>query len=179
MFITTVMTFGKWAKSLFTWLEHIKKGAIAAIPQNKKEEPQNNLEAFEKLLSHKLPASYINFLKQKSVFPTLEYACDVYSSAPFPQKLYSFVIYTFFNIRKSPKYNLYYNWVYYKNLLKNKYLPIACDAFGNIMAMDLDNYHIYFFQFDSQNPKKEANVYFVAESFEEFLNLIYRKRSFI
>lgn len=172
-----MICWDKLSKSLISWAVNIKKGKKTINKNN--DAPEYNLSAFEKLLPYKLPLAYVSFLKQPHFYSSLQYACDVYSQTEPAHKLYSFVIHSFFHLEKSDKYNLYHNWLYYQKFIESHFLPVASDAFGNIMALHLESYQVYFFQFDTQKNKQETGVYWVAESFEEFLNLLYRKRSFI
>jgi hypothetical protein len=177
MRLSTAIWWGKLSKSLINWVTNIKK--VKQTMNRNKDAPEYNLSTFEKLLPYKLPPAYVSFLKQLHFYPPLQYACDVHSQTEPAHKLYSFVIQNFFHLKKLDKYNLYYNWLYYQKFMEKHFLPIANDAFGNIMALNLESYQVYFFQFDTQKKKHETGVYWVAGSFEEFLNLLYRKRNFI
>ena len=50
--------------------------------------------------------------------------------------------------------------------IDNKFLPIACDFFGNVICMSLENENIYFWNHETEDC---ADMLCIAPGFKEFL----------
>lgn len=113
-----------------------------------------SIASLEQKYRIRLPAQYRNFLRKYNggYTPKTEFTVGKISS-----DLRGFL--GLGNVELS------FNDIPVGNWVKNNLFPVACDSFGNFIAINLDNENVYFV--DHEN---EGNAEHIASSFEFFLN---------
>ena len=137
----------------------------------------SDIDLFENNLSMSLPDEYKAFLLNSNggISPNLKY---------FDFEEEDSVIDAFFGIelqKKDRNYDLEINHIRMENRCPIEFLPIAIDAFGNKILLNLDNKSVYFWdhelEADESNGDDPLNYYNnikkISDSFNEFLRSLY------
>ncbi|MFO1079345.1 MAG: SMI1/KNR4 family protein [Reyranellaceae bacterium] len=132
------------------------------------------IEIIEKRLGVTLPGPYKDFLLQYNggrpkpmFFPIRDFARGT-----------SGAVHYFFDIDGSMDgYNLDWTFEIFKGRVPKGFFPIAGDEAGNLICLAYEGDRlgeVYFWDHDEEgDPRTARNVYFVASSFEEFLESLH------
>jgi len=138
----------------------------------KSRQPLNQLEIrnTEKKINANLPLSYKNFLMAHNGGQPIP---NAYPIANCPVDTHG-LVHFFFCICEGDMYDLIDYVDTYHNRLPEYFLPIACDPGGNLICLVTAGPQagkVYFWDHEEELTalKTYANVYLIAESFDEFL----------
>jgi hypothetical protein len=139
--------------------------------------PDEILDAFEQTLGYSLPQDYREFLRDYGCFGFFEGATFPLRDPLFGMQRASLEVFYGF-----PSTHSYHLWDAYQSTqgweaVPAEVLPIAEDAGANQVCICLAGKYIgkvFFWPREcSENPNDYSNLYLIADSFDEFLHLIY------
>jgi hypothetical protein len=148
------------------------------------------IKKFEKKLNIELPKDYIEWLLQYNGGRPEKDGCDVIEM--ISEVSDGFLVNWFYGLKYDPTYNesyeLYDSYESFFDRMPKELIPIACDPGGNQICLGVvkgEHYgKVYFWDHEeeAQNfvvPEEIEtpwweNVYLVANSFEEFINKLYK-----
>jgi len=127
---------------------------------------------FEKKIGLELPLEYKNFLLKHNGgkcepcdFTFIE---DDEESSSSVRRFYAIGgIDDYYDLQESID-----NYINDEKRLADNYIPIAEDDFGNLMCIscnDSNKGQIYFWNHEGEDESSESNLYFIASSFDEFV----------
>jgi SMI1-KNR4 cell-wall len=136
-----------------------------------------DLDAFEARNGLSIPEPYRRFLLEHNSGQPDPDAFDCTDGAGGTDRR---MVHWFFGIDCSEYYSLDYEIATYyrRKRIPQDLFPIACDPFGNLILMGMPGPRegkVYFWDHNWEaepgDPPAEDNIYFVANSFDEFMNL--------
>jgi cell wall assembly regulator SMI1 len=141
-----------------------------------------DIARFEELIDSRLPADYRRFLlahnggrPEPSVFSV--YGQTNKYDEPFNQ---SSVVNWFFGLHDGEHYRLTELLHWMGDRVPANLLPIGEDPFGNMICLSLsgpDRGTVYFWDHEDESEEGEPptyrNIYFIAKSFDKFLNMLH------
>ncbi len=151
---------------------------------------EQQVRRLEEQLLRRLPPDYRDFLLTDFEQQPFLNTVDVYADEFKSKVLYSFSIRKYLTINPNGKDDILYNYNKYESKAPEPdLLPIAFDQFRNIMAITLNDGKIYFWDYllkveDEMRAqvdpefKRSDKLYFVADSFEQFQDRLYKKNRF-
>jgi len=158
-----------------------KKSTVQNISSEILTQRQQLITQLEAQLSYALPHEYKNFLLNYNPSSFLQHVCEVYDPQKElrpPRILYTFLIKAFLTLEPESADDLTKNWQHYKSIFSEEVLPIAYDAFRNLMCISIVTGKIYFARTDQLQSSRPVYLYPVADSFQEFMERLYRLGKF-
>ena len=130
------------------------------------------VESFEKKINRKLPKEYKEFLLKHNGGRVNEDSFD-YNDRYGANGSTLHTIYGLLD--ENDSYDLDYNRRMYDGRILEGYLTIAEDCGGNLILLSLDDGKIYFWDYNLEDdPPSTNNMYLVKNSFNEFLDSLYK-----
>ena len=149
---------------------------MVAIIYSKKPATSEEISDFEKEIKSGLPSDYKSFLMEYNGGQPQPDSFKFFSDRDDASSVDRFL-----SLGKEKNSNLlkYYN--NYRNRIPSGFIPIAHDAGGNLIIMELkvnDN-GIYFWDHELEVDEGESpdmnNVYLISKSFSDFINNLYEE----
>ncbi|MCC5801853.1 SMI1/KNR4 family protein [Rossellomorea vietnamensis] len=144
---------------------------MIAIKGNINKYNQKPVDKIEKIVGATLPKEYIQFLrKHNGGFPE----ANIVISETAPEC----IITSFYGTDVEPVHDLYSRFKTFEGRVPNRCIPIASDAGGNLVVLNVrnPNYgYVFFWDHEEDSGDKEMNLNdlcLIAPSFNEFLTLI-------
>ncbi|MBM7542021.1 SMI1/KNR4 family protein [Amphibacillus cookii] len=136
---------------------------------------ENELIAFSEKIGYELPNDYIEFLRHHNGGYVKNSISTYYKNGE--QK---FILTSMFGLGSDD--DLINQFETYKNRIPNTCIPIGRDAGGNLVCLNLSEVkygYVYFWDHEEEFKYEEGKIaindlYFIADSFKEFLNSIER-----
>ncbi|MCP3740187.1 SMI1/KNR4 family protein [Rossellomorea sp. BNER] len=136
---------------------------------------ENELITFSKKIGYELPNDYIEFLRHHNGGYVKNSISNYHRNGE--QK---FILTSMFGLGSDD--DLISQFETYKNRIPNTCIPIGRDAGGNLVCLNLSEGkygNVYFWDHEEELKYEEGkitinNLYFIAETFKEFLNSIER-----
>lgn len=149
---------------------------MVAIIYSKKPATSEEISDFEKEIKSGLPSDYKSFLMENNGGQPQPDSFKFFSDRDDASSVDRFL-----SLGKEKNSNLlkYYN--NYRNRIPSGFIPIAHDAGGNLIIMELkvNNNRIYFWDHELEVDEGEYpdmnNVYLISKSFSDFINNLYEE----
>jgi hypothetical protein len=158
--------------------EKMKELKLRFVFEDRTDPTSQQVTDVEGVFGRKFPFSYEYFVKKyggTSLDRGTEFT--IYNSPPFGNG----EIDVFFQIAPKKMYDIGNELETYRNRLPDFFLPIAQDAFGNLICIEVDSVgggKVYFWdhtqeRFLNEGEKPDRhNIWFVADSFEDFIQML-------
>lgn len=150
---------------------------VPAKPEVAYKEYIKNLE-YE--IGCEIPSDYLTFIFNYSGFAFNDVVYNFYNSSEEDDKQLLSVC---FGILPGNGYDLIINYRTFKSRIPFNFLPIACDAFGNLLCLSVigeDKGYVYFWLHDAEETigekpsKYPEDIHLVSKSFDEFINSLHK-----
>jgi hypothetical protein len=149
----------------------MKQAVLPKVTESNRRTSQAAIDTFERRFRVKLPSMYVAFLletnggrPEKPTFPISGLALNPLGSVHF-----------FFGLAPDLQvYDLTEIMIFFENRIPDGIVPIACNQGSDYVCLDLRNggERVVFWDhahFWSTGEWRESDLYFIANSFEEFL----------